>query len=162
MRRWGLVSLVAMVGALALACGDAASTRWDDAAEQAEQGVEEPAGEVSRGGSFNMALPPDGHDGTKRVFTQEKEGYAEAEYKKDGQTLVTVSVSDTNNNPTARDKFGAASEVVAGHPVVDVGANSTQALVADRFQVRVSSPTLGPAERRAWLQAADLSALTRL
>jgi hypothetical protein len=158
MKRWGLVSLGAMVVSWSLACGGVESTRWDDAAEQAEQG-ETPQGEVVRGASLNDVLPADGHDGTKRVFTQEKEGYAEAEYNRDGQTLVTVSVSDTNNNPSARDKFGAAAENVAGHPVVDVGAHSTQALVAGRYQVRVSSQVLGPAERRAWLQAANLTAL---
>jgi len=154
------MSLLAMFGVLSFSCGDMEETRWDEAAEQAEHG-EAPTGEVKGGSSFNAALPPDGLAGTRRVFTQEKEGYAEAEYKLEGQTLVTVSVSDTNQNPSARDKFAATTEVVEGYPVVDVGANSTYALVANRYQVRVSSASLGPAERRAWLQAARFSALTR-
>lgn len=153
------MSLMAMFGALSFSCGDMEETRWDEAAEQAERG-EAPVGEVTRGSSFNAAFPPDGLADTRRVFTQEKEGYAEAEYKLEGRTLVTVSVSDTNDNPSARDKFATASEVVAGYPVVDVGANSTYALVANRYQVRVSSASLGAAERRAWLQAARFSALT--
>lgn len=160
--RAGVSLLTSLVVALSLACAGDMPTRWDEAAEQAEQQVEAPEGEVTRGSAFNAALPPDGHDGTRRVFTQEKQGYAEAEYQRDGQTVATVSVSDTRDNPSAREKFASATDAVGGHPVVDVGANSTSALVADRFQVRVSSTTLGPDERRAWLEAADLSALTRL
>jgi hypothetical protein len=156
-----VVFLSALGVAMGLACSGEMPTQWDDAA-QAEERRDEPVGDVTGGSSFNTVLPPEGHEGTRRVFTQEKPGYAEADYQRDGLTLCTVSVSDTHDNPVAREKFAAATERVGGNPVVDVGANSTSALVADRYQVRVSSTTLGPAERRAWLQAADLSALIRL
>lgn len=159
-----LLAAIAIVGGFTLACSGAVEpTQWDDVAEQIEEGAAaEPIGAIVDGSAFNAMLPDDGHDGTSRVFTQEKSGYAEAEYKRDGKTLVTVSISDTRDNPSAREKFAGAAEQVAGYPAVEKGSNASMVLVADRFQVRASSPDLSHADRLAWLGAAHISQLATL
>ncbi|HEU4409754.1 MAG TPA: hypothetical protein VFS43_31165 [Polyangiaceae bacterium] len=113
------------------------------------------------GGAFNKFFPPEA-EGTKRVFSQEKTGYAEAKLQKDGKDVATLSISDTNNNLTARDRFKTAADKLRGHPVTTVGKNQTTMLVGDRFQVKVSSPTLDDAARREWLGRFDLSGLEKL
>lgn len=150
---------------IALACGGMGegATQWDQAADEIEAAeAPPPIGAIVEGSSFNAALPDDGHSGTTRVFTQEKEGYAEAEYKLDGKTVITVSVSDTRDNPSAREKFAGASATVGGYPAVEKGSNASMVLVADRFQVRASSSSLDHNARLTWLEAAHLTQLAAL
>ena len=130
---------------------DAASS--DTAAKPAD-------GPVIKGGALNTYLPEDGVEGTSRVFTQEKDGYAEAKYSKD-ELEVVVSISDTRANPEAAGKFEDAADTVQGHPMMTRGKNASMALVKDRFQVRVSSKTLSPEERKAWLERVNLSQLAQ-
>ena len=164
-RHWLRGTLATALAVVALACGtsEPAPTEWDDAVKEIEQGeVAKPIGEIVAGSAFNPMLPDDGHKGHTRVFTQEKEGYAEAEYKLDGQTVVTISVSDTRDNPDARDKFATATDKLGPHPVMERGNNSSLALVADRFQVRASSQTLAAEQRREWLSATKLDQIATL
>ncbi|HHO54185.1 MAG TPA: hypothetical protein ENK18_25775 [Deltaproteobacteria bacterium] len=148
----------------ALACGSTPEpTRWDDAAGEIDEGkVDKPIGSIVAGSAFNALLPADGFKDHARVFTQEREGYAEADYKLDGETVVTVSISDTRNNPSARNKFSDAKEELGGYPLVERGSNSSMVLVNDRFQVRASSRSLGASERKEWLGAASLDQLAGL
>ncbi|MBX2801785.1 MAG: hypothetical protein KTR31_29165 [Myxococcales bacterium] len=163
--RW-MAGVTALMVVVALACGGELAveppTPWDDAAEQAEAGANKPIGAIVHGSAFNALLPDDGHEGHSRVFTQEKEGYAEAEYSLDGQTVLTMSISDTRDNPSARDKYGAATEAIGSFPVMSRGKNSSMVLVQDRFQVRVSSDVLDHRGRTAWLSAAELDSLADL
>lgn len=162
-RIWSVLALTLGVGA-ALACAgfDEAvePSRFDEVAEQVEEAPPQPIGAIVAGSDFNALFPDDGHEGYTRTFTQEKEGYAEAEFEKDGAATVTVSISDTRDNPGARDKFANASEQIGAHPMMARGAKSSMALVGGRFQVRVSSPgDLSHEERVPWLKAVDLGAL---
>jgi hypothetical protein len=113
------------------------------------------------GGAFNKFFPPES-GGAKRTFTQEKNGYAEAKLQQDGKDVAVLSISDTNMNLMAKDRFKTVTEKVRGYPVATVGKNQTSALVGDRFQVKVSSQTLDDAARREWLGRFDLSGLEKL
>jgi hypothetical protein len=157
-----LASLAAPFFALVLACacGNDKPSRWD-AAASATPAAPAPGAAPTDGGAFNRYFPAEA-GGVKRVFTQEKTGFAEAKLQKDGGDLATVSVADTNANPEARDKFKTATEQLKGHPVMTVGKNQTTVLVKDRFQVKVSSPTLDDAARREWLGRFDFAGLESL
>jgi hypothetical protein len=136
------------------------STRWADAA--AVMSAPAPIasiGPVAEGSNFNAAFPPDGVDGHKRVFTQEKDGFAEAKLQKDGKDVATLSISDTNANADAKGKFAEAKEKLGEWPMLTVGKNQTTVLVKDRYQVKVSSPTLDHDARKKLLEKFDLKRL---
>ncbi len=107
---------------------------------------------VIAGKSFNKVFP-DSSNGFTVQFTQEKEGYSQADLLKDGKKLAHFSVSDTNSNPTAREKFKSSTKQLAGSPSAAVGSLGTAILVADRYQVQVRStdPSFTAADREAWI-----------
>lgn len=153
---------IALLAAVALlACKDEPkSTRWNDAAAAAST----PApivsvGPVTEGSNFNAAFPPDGVDGYKRVFTQEKDGFAEAKLQKDGKDVATLSIADTNANADAKSKFDGAKDKLGDWPMTTVGKNQTTVLVKDRYQVKVSSTTLDHDARKKLLEKFDLKRL---
>lgn len=154
-------ALAVVFSAALLACKDEPkSTRWNDAAAAAST----PApimsvGPVTEGSSFNAAFPPDGVDGAKRVFTQEKDGFAEAKLQKDGKDVATLSIADTNANAEAKSKFEGAKEKLGEWPMITVGKNQTTVLVKDRYQVKVSSPSLDHDARKKLLEKFDLKRL---
>lgn len=159
-------TVLALTLGVGLACAglgdeEPAPTRFDDVVEQLEEAPPQPIGAIVEGDAFNAMFPAADHQGFSRTFTQEKEGYAEAEYTKGDQT-ITLSISDTRDNPTARDKFASATETIADSPVMQRGNNSSMVLVAGRFQVRASSRTIPHEERVAWLSAVDLATLATL
>ena len=104
---------------------------------------------------------PKGSGEFKLTFTQEKEGFAQAEWSKGSTKLATIAITDTNTNPSARDKFREASKKLAGYPAAAVGSQGTAVLVADRFQVQIrsTSPTFSAADRDALLAQCNLLAL---
>lgn len=136
------------------------STRWDDAAAQGN-GAPAPiasVGPVAAGGGLNAAFPGDS-DGFTRVFTQEKDGFAEAKWQKDGKDVATLSVSDTNANADAKSKFDGAKEKLGEWPMMTVGKNQTTVLAKNRWQVKVSSQTLDHDARKGILGKFDLKQL---
>jgi len=138
-------------------------TRWDKAAEAPLPAKPaEPAQQEKAGGSFNKAFPPDGVDGYKRVFTQEKEGFAEAKLQKDGKDVATLAISDVANDNDAKGKFEKSADNVSGHPLVTVGKNQSALLVKNRYQVKVSSQSLEPDARKELLSKFDLATLASL
>jgi hypothetical protein len=138
-------------------------TRWDQATEAPlPPRPTEPARVEKAGGLFNRAFPADGTDGYKRVFTQEKEGFAEAKLQRDGKDVATLAITDVGNDGAARGKFDRASDKLASYPLVTVGKNQSAVLVNNRFQVKVSSPTLGPDARKQLLSRFDLAAVAAL
>jgi hypothetical protein len=138
-------------------------SRWDKAAASAAPTKpKDPAQQEKAGSSFNKAFPPDGVDGHKRVFTQEKEGFAEAKLQKDGKDVATLAISDASTDADAKAKFEKSTEKVSGYPLVTVGKNQSALLVKDRYQVKVSSQTLDADARKALLQKFDLQALAAL
>lgn len=146
---------------LTVACGgDQTESRWDQA--QTAPAVEK-TGDVLAGGQFNRYFPPEGN-GYKRVFTQEKAGFAEAKLQKGGKDLALLSVNDTAANPGATDKYRNSRQRIGGYPAAEIGNTATAVLVGDRIQVKVLSRDAGftAAERQAWLQKFDLTGLEGL
>ncbi len=118
---------------------------------------------TTAGSTFNRLFPNSG-GGYERVFTQEKAGYAQADLMSGGKKLATLSISDTNANPSARSKFQAAGKQIAGYPAAEVGSGATAILVNDRYQVQIRSnaPTFSAQDREAWLQKFNLAGIAGL
>lgn len=158
MNRW--LTLAAL---LLLACSkdEPKSTRWEDAA--AALATAAPSSSVPKlpTGALNRFFPKDGEGGYARVFTADKEGYAEAKLQKDGKDVATLSISDADQTPDAKSKFEKSTEKVAGFPAMTVGKNQTTILVKDRFQVKCSSPTLDHEARKAIIATFDLQGLNK-
>ena len=139
------------------------TSRWEEA-QQATEGQEiSSEGEVIAGGDFNRFFP-DTEDPFDLTFLQEKEGFAEAALEFEGEEVATLAVSDTANNPSARDKFEESDEELEGYPVAAVGTNGTALLVADRIQVQVRSKAsdFAAEDRETWLLEFDLDGLATL
>ena len=117
-------------------------------------------GSPQAGATLNSVFPK-GTGDFKLTFTQEKEGFAQAEWSKGSAKLATIAITDTNTNPSARDKFREASKKLAGYPAAAVGSQGTAVLVADRFQVQVrsTSPAFSAADRDALVAKCNLQAL---
>jgi hypothetical protein len=156
------VALLAAGLSLSVACKKEPD-RWDQAATApVPTKPTEPAAKEKPGANFNKAFPADGTDGYTRVFTQEKEGFAEAKLQKDGKDVATLAISDASADADAKGKFAKSTESVEGHPLVTVGKNQSALLVKDRYQVKVSSQTLDAEARKALLTKFDLKALAAL
>lgn len=128
-----------------------------------QQPVQAPTGEPLAGGKFNQFFPADSGE-YKRVFAQEKTGFAEAKLKQNGQDVAMLSINDLANNPSAAKKFQNTTKTIAGYPAVEVGKTQTAILVSDRFQVKVQSrdDSFTPSDREAWLQKFNLRGLSQL
>lgn len=115
------------------------------------------------GGEFNKFFPKD-QDEYNVIYTQEKEGFAQAQLNFAGAEVATLSVSDTANNPSALEKFQQSSEEIAGYPAAAVGELGTAILVAERFQVQIRSKdaSFTADDRATWLAAFDLAGLAAL
>jgi len=114
------------------------------------------------GSKLNKAFPAS-LDGFKLTFTQEKDGFAQAELSREGKKYATLSISDTAASPSARDKFKGDSEI-GGYPSSAVGSQGTAVLVGSRYQVQVrsASPNFTEAQRREWIEKFKLDALPRI
>lgn len=167
--RWIRVALLALcvmpaaiVGVGACKKDEPKSTRWDDAAAVTVSIAPSSSVPVMATGSFNKFFPKDGEGGLKRIFSADKESYAEAKLQKDGKEVAQLSISDTERLAAAKGKFEGATEKLEGYPVLKVGNNQTTVLVKDRFQVKVASPTLDHEARKAILATFDLKGLASL
>lgn len=120
----------------------------------------EPGPQITPGKTFNSAFPKSAA-GLTVQFTQEKEGYSQADLLKDGKKMAQLSISDTDSNPTARDKFKPGARTIAGHPSATVGSLGTAILVANRYQVQVRSidPGFTAQDRESWLNQFQLGGL---
>ncbi|EKV00727.1 hypothetical protein Lepto7375DRAFT_2859 [Leptolyngbya sp. PCC 7375] len=137
------------------------TAKWEQIEEQTPAvAVDKKA--VINGGEFNKFFPT--ANGFERVYTQEKDGFAEAKLKQDGNTLAMLSVSDTASNPSATLKYQNSDRTLAGYPLVEVGSTASSLLVSDRLQVKVLSrdTDFTPSDREAWLEKFDLDGLAKL
>ena len=171
-----LVAILALGAALSTGCNgckkdEPKSTRWDDAAAATTATTaatatrlptEAPNATPIAAGTFNKFFPKDGEGGRKRVFAADKEGFAEAKLQKDGKEVAVLSISDADKLPFAKSRFDSATEKLEGFPMVTLGNNQTSVLVKERFQVKVSSPTLDHEARKAILATFDLKGLNSL
>ncbi|WP_446405122.1 hypothetical protein [Coleofasciculus sp. C1-SOL-03] len=150
---------------LVTACA-APSTAPPPSTEAPQTSTQQPtqvSGEPLAGGQFNQFFPNASGD-YKRVFAQEKTGFAEAKLKQDGKDVAVLSINDLANNPSAAKKFQDSSKTIAGYPAVERGKTQTAILVRDRFQVKVQSrdDSFTPGDREAWLEQFDLQGLSQL
>lgn len=150
MRRLLILFLIAIMP-LAISCRPVAN--MDDSA------VVDPFA----GGEFNKFFPKDQAD-YNVLYTQEKEGFAQAKLNLQGVEVATLSISDTANNRSALEKFQQSDEEIGGYPAVAVGDLGTAVLVADRFQVQVRSKdaSFTVDDRQAWIEQFDLAGLAAL
>jgi hypothetical protein len=139
-------------------------TRWDEV-QEATQGRQAPAvsEESVEGGDLNRFFPKV-ESPFDIVFKQEKQGFAQASLQKDGQELAVFSISDTTNNPSAKEKYAESDQMLDGHPMAAAGSKGTSLLVNDRYQVQARSmdPSFGEPERIEWLQKFDLRSMSNL
>jgi hypothetical protein len=156
-----LIGLLAVGGCQLAQSQSSDNAKWEQIEEQT------PAANVNKkaiinGGEFNKFFPT--ADGYERVYTQEKEGFAEAKLKQDGNTLAMLSISDTASNPSAINKYQNSDRSLAGYPLAEVGSTATSLLVADRLQVKVLSrdSDFTSTDREAWLEKFDLAGLAKL
>lgn len=152
-----LLSLVASFGC------EQKPDRWAEAQKASTQKPQAVSQDSVAGSEFNRFFPQV-ESPWDIVFKQEKTGFAQASLQQDGREVAVLSVSDTVNNPEAKDKFQNVKEQLAGMPIASVGEDSTAILVGDRFQVQVRSmdPVIGPAERQEWLTKFNLQAIGRI
>jgi len=172
-----LAPLLLAVLLLVTACGGTqAPSRWDQAQQDSTQKrTQAPrdntqkqntsnrapvVGKALPGSTFNKFFPSAG-SGYQRVYTQEKQGFAEAKLKKGGKDVAVMSINDTANNPSAAQKFRQSNQQISGYPAVSQGNNGTAVLVGDRFQVKIQSrdPSFTESDRQAWLQKFNLRGL---
>lgn len=118
-----------------------------------------PSGQPVEGKVFNKAFPDDGFQGYKRVFTTEKTGFAAADFKKDGKTIVKVNFTDTKATPKDTSRYEASTEKIGGFPYITRGKNSSLVFAKGRYQVKVSSKTLDEQARKAFLEAIKFNEL---
>lgn len=163
-RDWKSTVSLPLLTLLLLASCRREPSRWDQV-QEATRGAQAPAvaEESVEGGDLNRFFPKV-ESPFDIVFKQEKDGFAQASLQKDGQELAVLSISDTANNPEAKEKFATSDQRLDGHPMAAAGSKGTAVLVADRYQVQVRSmdPSFGDAERIAWLQKFDLKSLSNL
>lgn len=146
------------------ACGSQTVSRYEGAQkESTARGASAVVKTSSAGSSLNKFFP-NSSDGYKRVYTQEKKGFAEAKLEKDGKELAVMAISDTSNNVSATQKFKTSTKKIGGYPAVNQGSTGTAVLVGDRYQVKVLSrnPAFTEDDRVAWLSKFDLNGLSRL
>ena len=138
------------------------NTRWEATQAETEDGAVAVAnsGTAVDASEWNELFPEQEGD-FDVVYKQEKRGTAIAHLEKDEVVLAQFSITDTAENPSARDKFADAVETIDGYPVVPQGRKSTVMLVNDRYQVKVASQddSFTEADRKAWLEKFDLPAL---
>ncbi|AKV01005.1 hypothetical protein AKJ09_07668 [Labilithrix luteola] len=162
--RMHLIARLALVLTLALSAGcQKKETRWDEASAAAKSAAtnDVPAPAKTDGSKLNAFFPADGAGGYARVFTQEKAGFVEAKLQKDGAAVATLSISDTEGDAAAKQKFDGATDKVGGAPLVAVGKNQSAALVG-RYQIKVSSQSLDADARKGLLEKFDLKGLAKL
>jgi predicted small lipoprotein YifL len=156
------------------ACGQPKQpSRWDDAQKESTQKTKKPDSPTApgqnlpkkpvEGGKLNQFFPASGN-GYDRVFTQEKDGFAEAKLKKGGKELGMLSITDLASNPQGLDKYQKSTEKIASYPAVKVGNTQTAILVNNRYQVKAQSkdPSFSGTDRAEWIQKFNLSGLANL
>lgn len=157
-RCWAIaVAVVALAG-----CREEPS-RWDQVQQETRRNQPAVSREAVAGGEFNKMFPKAEGD-AEIVYTQEKPGFAQAELKRQGTAVATLSIFDTVSNPEAAENYRDAATQLEGYPTIDIGDNGTGILVGDRFQVQVRSKdaNFSKADRADWLRKFDLANLASL
>ncbi|MDY7014957.1 MAG: hypothetical protein SVX43_15455 [Cyanobacteriota bacterium] len=159
------VFLASLLLLTATACTTSAPpSRFEQAQQESTQrGAEAVPDEAVAGGKFNRFFPQSQGE-YQVVYSQEKQGFAEARLKQNGQVMAMLAISDISGNPSAADKFQGSSQKIGGYPAVNPGSTATAVLVDNRFQVKVLSrnSAFAPGDRQTWLEKFDLAGLAGL
>jgi hypothetical protein len=146
------------------ACTPQPPSRFEPAQQEStERGATAVVKESTQGAKFNVFFPPAEGD-YQRIYTQEKQGFAEAKLKRAGKEVAVLAISDVLNNPAAVEKFKTSSLAIAGYPAVQQGSMATALLVDGRYQVKVLSrdASFTAQDREQWLEKFNLSGLAAL
>lgn len=165
--RSSILGVLAILGATALGGIGAAGCKAKDdrgAAAAATESTAADAPKIERPetGSFDRFFPADAGEGTKRVVTSDREGYAEARVTKDGEDLALLAITDLRGKEGDLKKYEEPKERLGDHPVATFGKNKTMILVHGRYQVSASSSALDHEARKNLLSKFDLSGLAAL
>ncbi|MEL6495558.1 MAG: hypothetical protein AAFQ41_10620 [Cyanobacteria bacterium J06623_7] len=163
LRRY-LVAFVLSSCLLFTSCAQPAPSRFDDAQQQStSKGATAVVDSSQSGSAFNRYFP-DANSEYDRVYSQEKQGFAQAKLKKDGAEIAILSISDTVNNPNAASKFADSTTKINGYPAISQGKSGTAVLVGDRYQVKIRSKdaSFSAGDREQWLGRFDLRGLSKL
>lgn len=159
-----IAALVLTSCLLFTSCSQQAPSRFDGAQEAStSKGATAVVKDSQSGSAFNRFFP-DSADGYKRVYSQEKKGFAQAKLNKDSKEIAILSISDTLNSPSAVDKFQSSSSQINGYPAVAQGSSGTAVLVNNRYQVKIRSKdaSFSQSDREKWLKKFDLRGLSKL
>lgn len=149
---------------LLTSCATQAPSRFDGAQQEStSRGASAVAKDSQSGSSFNRYFPDSG-SGYERVYSQEKQGFAQAKLKKDGEEIAILSISDTLNNPSTLNKYQDSNNQIQGFPAIEQGNSGTAVLVSDRYQVKIRSKnsSFSASDRQKWLGKFDLRGLSKL
>lgn len=121
------------------------------------------SGEPVAGSQLNRYFPAQ-QVGEDRVAKQEKSGFAQYSFRRDGVEVAQLSITDLRSNPAGAEKYREPEMQIDGYPAAQDGSKGTTLLVAGRFQVKVRSPggQLNQGDRSALLKKFDLAALEQL
>ena len=159
-----VAALLLSVVLLTTACTAKAPGRFDQVQKESTQQRKGQAvtKTATQGSEFNKLFPNAG-DGYKRVYTQEKKGFAEAKLKKGGKEVALLSISDTTSTPSTAAKFSKSTKKIGGYPAVEVGKTQTAILVG-KYQVKALSrdSSFTASDRADWLEKFNLSRLASL
>jgi hypothetical protein len=162
------IPLAAFAGCCCCGGGAVTPPATDPYAEVQEetQGQDAVVAASVEGSALNKFFPPQEGE-YDIVFKQEKTGFSQVSLQKkaDGTELATMSISDTINEPEAKEKFQGSTDYLQDQvPFAAQGAQGTAVLVADRYQVSVRSvdENFTADDRRAWLGKFDIAGLKEL
>ena len=155
--------LVLSIAVMFVGCGRSEPDRWAPAQEASSKSGQAVAESSVEGAEFNRFFPQV-QSPWDIVFKQEKTGFVLASLQTGGREVAQLSVSDTNNNPSAVDKYRHTQMALGLYPKVDISPEVAAILVGSRFQVRIQSmdPSFGSAERGEWLNKFDLDSISRI
>lgn len=115
------------------------------------------------GAKLKPFFPAAGMDGTTdKAERPPKEGMMEIAYKKGKDDVAVIVVTDTAGEPRVKDDYAGVKDTAGGYPLKTSGYFKSAILVADRYQVQITSQRLKADQRKAWLEKMDLKGLAAL
>lgn len=156
-----------------VACGGGSSKKTeektaDTKTDQTEQPKPTPTPadkeQVVEGGALNTYFPKPQGD-FDIIFTQEKDGFAQAVLKEKNEQVATFSVADMANNPDVLKEYAKpTTPKFENYPMSTKRSKAEVILVGDKYQVSVQSDrdSFTKEMRQTWLKRFNLSGLATL
>ncbi len=109
-------------------------------------------------GAVSRFFPADGTGGFKRAVAVEVKGYTEMQFVR-GKDKLTLTITDTREDPSAKAKFKSQAAQVDGYPYANLAGIKSALLVKDRFQLTVQSTSVNEEERKSWFRRFDIASM---